>query len=245
MLELNVGGECFATSRAVLCSQGGMLSTMFAPDSPFGSLTVDDDGRVFIDRDPGLFGFVLAFLRSGDLASPPTKPVQVVDGFAESRRVVNDVSIDPAALRGLAAEADYFQLSGLSEVVRELLLTFSAKDLYKAGFSVERLQKLDFSAYDVYKAGARPAQLWSHCVEYRAGANVPTNTLVIALGGLAGHHGKFGITSQHHGRVKLVTHLDRGDGIPTHAPADFPGGVRLVRFQGDAYKSTDPTGKMC
>eukprot|EP00957_Ditylum_brightwellii_P127897 9752977-Ditylum_brightwellii.AAC.1 len=65
ILELNVGGRVFVTTRATLCAeQGSMLATMFDPDSSFAS-PKELRGAIFIDRDPRSFEFILDYLRRG------------------------------------------------------------------------------------------------------------------------------------------------------------------------------------
>uniref|UniRef100_A0A3Q2PEJ0 BTB/POZ domain-containing protein KCTD3 n=1 Tax=Fundulus heteroclitus TaxID=8078 RepID=A0A3Q2PEJ0_FUNHE len=65
IIHLNVGGKRFSTSRQTLT---------WVPDSFFSSLLSgristlkDDDGAIFIDRDPCLFAPILNFLRSKEL----------------------------------------------------------------------------------------------------------------------------------------------------------------------------------
>jgi hypothetical protein len=65
IINLNVGGSRFSTSRQTLCS---------IPDSFFSSLLSgriptcrDEIGALFIDRDPDLFKKILSFLRTKEL----------------------------------------------------------------------------------------------------------------------------------------------------------------------------------
>ena len=65
IINLNVGGSRFSTSRQTLCS---------VPDSFFSSLLSgriptcrDETGALFIDRDPDLFKKILSFLRTKEL----------------------------------------------------------------------------------------------------------------------------------------------------------------------------------
>jgi len=65
-VHLNVGGEHFTTTTSTLCSiEGTMLSAMF---SGRHSLSRDNEGRHFIDRDPQYFKVILNYLR--DTNSP-------------------------------------------------------------------------------------------------------------------------------------------------------------------------------
>ena len=74
-----------------------MLGAMFN-----GSMatTVDENGYYFIDRDGTLFGYVLNFLRSSQLAVP--------DGFKN--------------LSQLAVEADFYQIQPLLDAIKDLKL---------------------------------------------------------------------------------------------------------------------------
>jgi len=239
--EINVGGTIFVTTRTSLCSQpGSMLARMFAVDSPFEQYIHDEEGRMYIDRDPVSFGSILAFLRTGRFAQPPMRVAQVVDGTGDSRRVIDTRQVDAAALRVLAVEADYFGLDSLLASIHELLYGFTASELKQAGFDVRTLKDMGFCAHSLYSANFRPAQLWEHCVP--CPKTVPTDTLVIARGGIAGHLGKFAITSQNQSRIKLTTSIF-DEKVPTHAHDEFDEGVRLVRFESDAWSSTDLYGK--
>jgi WD40 repeat protein len=61
MIELNVGGTLLTTSRKTLCSvPGSRLEALFS-----GNYVVekDKDGRIFLDREPNYFKYVLNWLR--------------------------------------------------------------------------------------------------------------------------------------------------------------------------------------
>jgi hypothetical protein len=61
VIDLNVGGQYFTTTRTTLCSvKGSMLEAMF---SGRWQLPTDTKGRYFIDRNPKYFGRILDFLR--------------------------------------------------------------------------------------------------------------------------------------------------------------------------------------
>jgi hypothetical protein len=53
VVELNVGGKRFATSRSTLIKHpDSMLATMFSPDNPLEAARKDRHGAYFIDRNP-------------------------------------------------------------------------------------------------------------------------------------------------------------------------------------------------
>lgn len=61
IVELNVGGTRFATTRSLLCQyRGTVLEAMF---SGRWQLPTDAKGRIFIDRNPRMFERILEFLR--------------------------------------------------------------------------------------------------------------------------------------------------------------------------------------
>lgn len=93
VIDLNVGGQLYTTTLGTLTKDpSSMLTAMFS-----GSIRTakDSRGRYFIDRDGVLFRYVLDFLRNLRLTLP--------DGFTELER--------------LQAEAEYFQMSSMSEAL--------------------------------------------------------------------------------------------------------------------------------
>ena len=67
LVELNVGGSVFLTTRATLCAgaePSSMLSALLNSGLPSSR---DSCGRLFIDRDGTRFRHVLNYLRSGAL----------------------------------------------------------------------------------------------------------------------------------------------------------------------------------
>ena len=96
IVQLNVGGVHYSTTRATLCRYpNSMLGAMF---NGCLSTTKDVNGHYFIDRDGILFGHVLNFLRSAQLAVP--------DDFK--------------CLDQLALEADFYQIEPLIRAIHEL-----------------------------------------------------------------------------------------------------------------------------
>ena len=69
VVELNVGGHLFTTTRTTLCKYGNtMLASMFAGDMT--PAYVDSQGRYFIDRDGTHFATILAYLREEPIRLP-------------------------------------------------------------------------------------------------------------------------------------------------------------------------------
>jgi hypothetical protein len=64
VVDLNVGGALYSTTRTTLLRHDSMLAAMF---SGRHELKRRADGRIFIDRDGELFKYVLQYLRDGDL----------------------------------------------------------------------------------------------------------------------------------------------------------------------------------
>lgn len=70
VVELNVGGEFYATSLGTLTKYPeSMLASMF--QSEWSPAQVDSAGRYFIDRDGRVFSDILAFLRDGEATLLP------------------------------------------------------------------------------------------------------------------------------------------------------------------------------
>ena len=98
IVRLNVGGKIFTSSRSTLQAvPSSLLGKMFEDESPYGALPVDEDGNIFLDRDPEAFRWVLNFLRNRGVAAKPPET--------------------DSMLARVRDEADYF---GLTDMVRAL-----------------------------------------------------------------------------------------------------------------------------
>lgn len=97
VVELNVGGCKFTTSRSTLCRvPGSHLESMFSGRHAVPACQ-SSDGSFFIDRDGSHFRHVLNFLRIGSVITLPETEV----GKEE-----------------LAIEADFYGLEGLVKAIR-------------------------------------------------------------------------------------------------------------------------------
>lgn len=68
VVDVNVGGKIFTTFKSTLCkSPTSMLAAMF---SGRFDLAKDPKGRIFIDRNPRCFEFLLNYLRTDNLRFP-------------------------------------------------------------------------------------------------------------------------------------------------------------------------------
>ncbi|XP_078003974.1 BTB/POZ domain-containing protein KCTD12-like isoform X2 [Phascolarctos cinereus] len=95
IIELNVGGQVYITRYPTLVSvQGSLLWEMFSRKNPL-SLSHDNKGRFFVDRDGFLFRYVLDYMRDHQLVLP--------DHFPERSR--------------LKREAEYFKLPDLVKIL--------------------------------------------------------------------------------------------------------------------------------
>ncbi|XP_072482546.1 BTB/POZ domain-containing protein KCTD12-like isoform X2 [Notamacropus eugenii] len=95
IIELNVGGQVYITRYPTLVSvQGSLLWEMFSRNNPL-SLSHDNKGRFFVDRDGFLFRYVLDYMRDHQLVLP--------DHFPERSR--------------LKREAEYFRLPDLVKIL--------------------------------------------------------------------------------------------------------------------------------
>ena len=94
LVRLNVGGHFYTTTRTTLSAMGGFLAALVGGE--FGA-TLDDQGRMFIDRDGQTFGAVLDFLRTG---------VLFVD-WAHAQAVAR-----------LRIEADFYQLPQIEKALQ-------------------------------------------------------------------------------------------------------------------------------
>eukprot|EP01126_Amoeba_proteus_P003905 TRINITY_DN11316_c0_g1_i8.p1 TRINITY_DN11316_c0_g1~~TRINITY_DN11316_c0_g1_i8.p1 ORF type:complete len:499 (-),score=83.56 TRINITY_DN11316_c0_g1_i8:502-1998(-) len=94
ILKLNVGGKKFEVKKDLLMGEESMLSIMFSGRYP---VTKDENGSVYIDRDPTLFPYVLNYLRDKENA--------IIDcGEDLEEALINEV--------------DYYQLLGMARLLR-------------------------------------------------------------------------------------------------------------------------------
>jgi hypothetical protein len=68
-VRLNIGGQCFVTTKTTLCKNHHSFFYKLCQDDPSVGLTTDKDetGAYLIDRDPQYFAPVLNYLRHGKL----------------------------------------------------------------------------------------------------------------------------------------------------------------------------------
>ena len=75
IIELNVGGQKFTTTRFTLRQvNGSLLDTMFSRNWTHG-LKRDQDGAIVLDFNPEHFGWILNYLRAKKISTPEKIPV--------------------------------------------------------------------------------------------------------------------------------------------------------------------------
>lgn len=65
IIDLNIGGRHFQVGRDLLLNAGNGMSKLAQFFGQTNSLKKDKEGRIFLDRDPEAFGYLLRHLRSG------------------------------------------------------------------------------------------------------------------------------------------------------------------------------------
>jgi hypothetical protein len=81
ILELNVGGVVYTTTRTTLMKQKGTL--LCSLSSGKYNIMRDEQGRYFIDRDGNIFRYILNFLRSGYIGDLSRKELMLLRPEAE------------------------------------------------------------------------------------------------------------------------------------------------------------------
>ncbi|ESN95340.1 hypothetical protein HELRODRAFT_86882 [Helobdella robusta] len=107
VVELNVGGVVYTTTRTTLTSEPGSLLTEIFSERKLSSAVSNAKQSCFIDRDGVLFRFVLDYLRNG-------RKLVLPDCFLERKRLIQ--------------EADYYRLPGLLEQIKMPLQGAAAVD---------------------------------------------------------------------------------------------------------------------
>lgn len=128
LVYLNVGGKKFCTSNDTLTrlEPDSLLATMF---SGRHILSQDREGYTFIDRDGKYFGYILNWLRDGDVP------------ILEDRKY-------PQLLK----EAQYFQLQGLIDGISDILENKRKElDVLEEDKRKEKLGASDLTRSDIIK----------------------------------------------------------------------------------------------
>jgi hypothetical protein len=133
IVRLNVGGAHFVTLKTTLTQKiprpnGGVYAPNLLEQIMTGQakMTLDENGAIFIDREPGYFTYVLGYLRSLSI----NKPFELPDLTAKETRV-------------LFEDAEYYNLQSLLDLYSSVI---SPKDLIKLnpafGFTIDQKWRL-------------------------------------------------------------------------------------------------------
>eukprot|EP00929_Paragymnodinium_shiwhaense_P090955 TRINITY_DN51026_c0_g1_i1.p1 TRINITY_DN51026_c0_g1~~TRINITY_DN51026_c0_g1_i1.p1 ORF type:complete len:289 (-),score=56.26 TRINITY_DN51026_c0_g1_i1:107-973(-) len=188
VIELNVGGRVFVTSRGTLTSEpDSMLARLLSGESSFSD-RVDSSGRIFIDREGDTFAHILGYLqRRGRLIGAP-----------------NDI----AGLARLTVDAEYFGLDRLAEQVRlwrPNLRSLAAAlksphgsfislcDLACLGYTPHELKELGFTAVEVQQTGCSASELFELCRHMKLDLEVLRS--IIRSGQMVIADGRFGVVT--------------------------------------------------
>jgi len=121
-VRVNVGGHFYDTSLTTLTKDShSMLSAMFS--GRYG-LIQDSDGSYFIDRDGTHFRYVLNYLRDNTVILPPNYLLHME----------------------LLKEADFYQLDGLAEIIKQNLKRLDPDTDKDARWMDKRQQKYYYSS---------------------------------------------------------------------------------------------------
>ena len=112
VLQLSVGGKQFKTLKSTIASCPRMVDLCY-----LGKMNkeMSEGGRVFIDRDPELFPYILTFLRNR------VEGLSLANAAANVANLQRHVHLpnERRKLRDLYVEAKFFGLEDLQEDIRE------------------------------------------------------------------------------------------------------------------------------
>jgi hypothetical protein len=134
LIELNVGGYYFTTTKTTLCRyDDSMLSLMVSGNYPTQK---DSSGRLFIDRDGRLFSHILNYLRNNKLT---------ISEFTDDSEtsIINK-------LTNLKVEADFYRIDNLINDIENLLVTQKEK--------LEKLTILNENKFNYYQSKVQNAE---------------------------------------------------------------------------------------
>ena len=118
VLQLSVGGKQFKTLKSTIASCPRMVDLCY-----LGKMNkeMSEGGKVFIDRDPELFPYILTFLRNR------VEGISIASVAANVAHLEQHVHLpnDRSKLRDLFVEAKFFGLEDLQEDIRQSKLLTS------------------------------------------------------------------------------------------------------------------------
>lgn len=83
IIQLNIGGEIFYTTIQTISRESSLLYAFILGEI---EVSKDKDGRIFIDRDPKYFRWILNYLRDGSLLTLP-EPINCTLELLQEARV--------------------------------------------------------------------------------------------------------------------------------------------------------------
>ena len=108
---LNIGGQCFQTSRVTLrADPTSLFGVMLREGCPLRPSSMSGRSTYFFDRDPAHFRFILNYLRNGAMLDASTLP--------RERRYLME----------LLTEVRFYRLSGLEDIVQARLRQVTGKN---------------------------------------------------------------------------------------------------------------------
>lgn len=117
ILKLNVGGKEFITLRSTVTSNRILAAYVYRAEQN-GEL--DRSGAVFIDRDPGQFGYILTFLRNkmeGVAYNNAYSKEGTRTFFSASPKYLRLPKENPAAMQDLYVEATHYRMTELRKQI--------------------------------------------------------------------------------------------------------------------------------
>ncbi|CAL2033869.1 unnamed protein product [Caenorhabditis brenneri] len=160
IVELNIGGSVFQTTKSTLTKFDGFFKTMLETDIP---LEKDKHGAIFIDRSPKHFELILNYMRDGSVNIPDSKAA-TQEIQTEAQYYLLDGLVKLCVLQKPVTDSNcnHF-LSTIGEVINAhlnstkkavIMIPYEAGSLYDAAEAVDRTKKImkyvaDFDVYFV------------------------------------------------------------------------------------------------
>lgn len=171
IVKLDVGGSVFKTSRATLTKSEGIFKEMFETEE---KIKQDENGCIFIDRDPKHFRLILNYMRDDDTILPESaKEIQEILKEAECYRLEGLVEMCKEKIPGgtqkfKTIETDFEMMQIITNPRKPVIIIHYRMENWETAtryFNITQFQEKYKNHFDIYfKLATGPETTWSYSI---------------------------------------------------------------------------------